>query len=132
MQQPLNDKITDAAYAEEPEQKPNFFAETKNLFQTYFGDRFTLIKLQAVEKLSVTAGAVVTGVLLAVFGLFLLIFVSITLGFLFSQWLDSYAAGFGIVTGIYLLIVLLLLFMGKRLFGNAVTHKLIQSFFKKK
>ena len=132
MQQPLNDHITDATYTEEPEEKPNFFAETKNLFQSYIGDRVTLVKLQVIEKLSVTAAAVVMGVLLFIFGLFLLTFVSITLGFLFSHWLDSYAAGFGIVAGIYLLLILVVIFFGKRLFGNAVTHKLIQSFLKKK
>ena len=132
MQQPLNNNITDAEYAEGSEAQPNFFAETKNLFQSYLGDRFTLVKLQMIEKLSVTAAAVVMGVLLLVFGLFLLVFISITLGFLFSNWLDSYAAGFSVVAGIYLLLVLFVIFYGKRLFGNSVTHKLIQSFFKKK
>lgn len=127
MQQPLND--TD--YIVESDDQPNFFTETKNLFQSYLGDRITLTKLQAVEKLSLTAAAVVSGVLLAVFGLFLLVFVSITLGFLFSDWLESYAAGFGIVAGIYLLLLLLVAFYGKRLFGNAITQKIIQNFFKK-
>ena len=128
MQQPLNDTTYTAA----PEEENDFFTETKNLFQTYVSDRIALVKLQAVEKLSVTAAAVISGVLLVVFGLFLLIFVSITLGFLFSHWLESYAAGFGIVAGIYLLLILLVVFFGKQLFGNAVTQKIIQSFFKKK
>ena len=130
MRQPLNDNnfIEDL----EPEPQPDFFTETKNLFQSYLGDRFTLVKLQVIEKLSVTAAAIVSGVLLAVFGLFFLIFVSVTLGFLFSHWLDSYAAGFGIVAGIYLLLILMVVLFGKRLFGDAVTQKIIQGFFKKK
>ena len=129
MQQPLNQDTTSF---EEAQEEPNFFTQTKERFQAYLGDRIALVKLQAVEKLSVAAAAIISGILLVVFGLFLLIFISITLGFLFSHWLDSYAAGFGIVAGIYLLLVLMVVFLGKKLFGNAVTHKIIQSFFKKK
>ncbi len=129
MQPSLNE---DTTYIEEPEEKPDFFAETKDLFQSYISERITLVKMQVAEKVSVTAAGVITGVVLLVLGLFLLIFVSITLGFLFSNWLQSRAAGFGIVAGIYLLLVLIVLFFGKQLFGNAITHKMIQSFFKKK
>ena len=129
MQQPLNDT---AHIIEEPQEKPNFFTETKNQFQSYIEDRITLIKLQVAEKVSVTVAAVVSGFLLAIFGLFLLIFISITIGFLFSNLFHSYAAGFGVVAGIYLLLILLVVFFGKQLFGNAVTQKIIQSFFKKK
>ncbi len=128
MQQPLND----TAHAAEPQAKPDFFTETKNLFRSYLDDRLTLVKLQAVEKLSVIGAAIVSGILLVVFVLFLLAFISITLGFLFSNWLHSRAAGFGIVAGIYVLLVLIVVYLGKRLFGNAITKKIIQSFFKKK
>ena len=129
MQQPIND---DTTRLEDAQEKPNFFTELKDHFQSYVADRITLVKLQVAEKISVAVAAVISGVLLIVFGLFLLIFISITLGFLFSHWLDSYAAGFGIVAGIYLLLVLLVAFFGKKLFGNAVTNKLIQNFLKKK
>ena len=128
MQQPLNDTID----IEEQQDKPNFFAETKKMFQSYISERITLVKLQAAEKISVTAAAVITGVVLLVLGLFLLIFISITLGFAFSYWFGNRIAGFGAVAGIYLLLVLLVVFFGKKLFGNAITQKLIQSFFKKK
>jgi len=82
MQRPLND--TDRI--EEPAEKPNFFAETKNLFQSYIGDRMTLVKLQAVEKISTIGASVVSGVLLFLFGLFFLISFTITLGFLLHIW----------------------------------------------
>ncbi len=133
MQPSLNeDTIEEAIYTEDPKKKPNFFAETKSLFQSYLNERIALVKLQAAEKISVTAAAVITGVVLFVLAIFLLIFVSITLGFAFSYWFDSRIAGFGTVAGIYLLLMLLVVFFGKNLFGNAITQKLIQSFFKKK
>lgn len=129
MQPSLNE---DTTYIEEQEEKPDFFAESKSILQSYINERIALIKLQAVEKISVTAGAVITGVVLFVLALFLLAFISITLGFILSNWLDSRAAGFGIVAGIYLLFVLVVAFFGKQLFGNAITQKMIQTFFKKK
>ncbi|MDQ2752263.1 MAG: phage holin family protein [Bacteroidota bacterium] len=129
MQQPLNN---DTTRLEDAQEQPNFFTEIKDRLQAYISDRITLVKLQVVQKISVVAAAIISGILLVVFGLFLLIFVSITLGFLFSHWLNSYAAGFGIVAGIYLLLLLMVVFFGKKLFGNAVTNKLIQNFLKKK
>ena len=126
------DTIEDAIIEEEPQERPDFFTETKQLFQSYISERTALLKLQVAEKISVTAAAVVSGILLFFLAIFLLIFVSITLGFLFSRLFDNYAAGFGVVAGIYLLLILVVVFFGKSLFGNAVTKKMIESFFKKK
>ena len=128
MQPSLNDTV----HMEEPKEKPNFFTETKNLFQSYVGDRFTLVKLQAVEKVSVIAAAVISGVVLFILALFFLVSLTVMLGLLFGKLVDSAWLGFAIVTGIYLLLILIVVFFGKKLFGNAITHKLIQSFLKKK
>ncbi len=110
----------------------NFFTETIDLLKQYISDRITLIKLQSIEKVSAIAASIVSGVILAVLGLFFLVFLSITLGFLLASWLDSNTAGFGIVAGIYLLLIILVVAFGKKLFGNLVTKKIIQNTFKKK
>ena len=128
MQQPLNDTV----HTKEPQEKPNFFTETKNLFQSYLGDRMTLVKLQIVEKVSVMAAAVISGVLLLVFVLYFLMFFSFAAGYFFGHLVHSNAWGFAIVAGIYFLLILIVIFFGKKLFGNAITHKLIQGFLKKK
>lgn len=121
----------DAGTAEQ-EAAGNFFTETIDLLKQYFSDRFTLIKLQSIEKISTMAAGIAAGVTLAVLGLFFLIFFSITLGFLFSYWLDSEIAGFGIVAGIYLLLIIIIVAFGKKIFGNLITKKIIQNSFKKK
>lgn len=128
----MQPSLNDTMQTEEPKEKPNFFSETKNLFQTYVGDRFTLIKLQAVEKISVITAAVVSGVVLFILAIFFLISLTIMLGLLFGKLLHDNWLGFAVVTGIYLLLILIVVFFGKKLFGNAITHKLIQSFLKKK
>jgi hypothetical protein len=110
----------------------NFFTDTINLLKQYMSDRITLIKLQSIEKVSTLAASIASGVTLALLGLFFLIFFSITLGFLFASWLDSNTAGFGIVAGIYLLLIIVIVVFGKKLFGNLITKKIIQNSFKKK
>ncbi|TKK68075.1 phage holin family protein [Ilyomonas limi] len=114
------------------EQESNFFTDTINLIKQYVSDRITLIKLQSIEKVSTLAASIASAVTLAVLGLFFLIFFSITLGFLFSYWLDSEIAGFGIVAGIYLILIIIIVVFGKKIFGNLITKKIIQNSFKKK
>jgi len=143
--QPNHINITDdgtgrfgADYQQDPdtetgtEQETNFFADTINLLKQYISDRITLVKLQSIEKISTVAASIASGVTLAVLGLFFLIFLSITLGFLFASWLDSNTAGFGIVAGIYLLLIIIIVVFGKKIFGNLITKKIIQNSFKKK
>src|SRR5436305_5980914 len=101
-----------AEQATSTEPESNFFTDTINLLKQYISDRITLIKLQSIEKVSTLAASIASGVILAVLGLFFLIFFSITLGFLFASWLHSNTAGFGIVAGIYVLLLLLIVLAG--------------------
>jgi len=116
----------------EQETGSSFFTDTIDMLKQYISDRITLIKLQSIEKVSTIAAGIASGITLAVLGLFFLVFFSITLGFLFSSWLDSETAGFGIVAGIYLLLIIIILVFGKKIFGNLITKKIIQNSFKKK
>lgn len=122
----------DATQAAGTEPESNFFTDTINLLKQYISDRITLVKLQSIEKVSTFAAGIASGVTLAVLGLFFLVFLSITLGFLFASWLDSNTAGFGIVAGIYLLLIIIIVVFGKKIFGNLITKKIIQNSFKKK
>lgn len=116
----------------EQPQEPDFFTETKDLLKKYISDRITLVKLLAIEKVSTIAAGIVSGVILLVLVLFFLVFASITLGFFLAHLLDSNTAGFGIVAGIYLLLLIIIIAFGKKMFGNLVTKKIIQNSFKKK
>lgn len=122
----------DAGFGAEEQSDSNFFTDTIDLLKQYVGDRITLVKLQSIEKISTVSASIASGVTLAVLGLFFLIFFSITLGFLFAYWLDSNIAGFGIVAGIYLLLIIIVVVFGKKIFGNLITKKIIQNSFKKK
>ena len=77
----------------------------------YLDTRIDLIRLEIQEKVSGLLVSVVHGVLLALLGLLVLIFGSIFVGLAINAALDSTYAGFGIVAGVYLLL-LVLVFIG--------------------
>ncbi len=68
-----------------------------------------LTLLKAVQKLSGLISTIVTDTLLVVFGFFLLLFLSVSLGFYFAELFDSNALGFLALGGFYLLLIIILL-----------------------
>ena len=75
----------------------------------YLDTRIDLIRLEIQEKVSSIFIGVVHGVLLALLGLMFLIFVSIFAGFALNSALNSPFWGFGIVAGVYLLLLVLVI-----------------------
>jgi len=113
-------------------EQQNYFSELKDAAKGYVKDRILLVKLQSAEKLSKIATGVVVGVLLAFLGMFFLIFISIAAGFYFASLTESFALGFAIVAGIYLVLMLLILLIKKSVIGKAITKATLKGFFAKK
>src|SRR5690606_30356608 len=78
-------------------------------FKEYLKNTKNLTVLTLVDKLSSTIATVVTDGLTIVFGFFILLFVSIGLGFYFGELFGSNALGFLTVAGIYLLLAIILI-----------------------
>jgi hypothetical protein len=112
-------------------EQANYFQETKSKLKQYLQQRLLLFRLQATEKATSIASTIITTVLLVVIGLFFLIFISITAGLWLGEILDSNAAGFGIVTLFYLLVLLFVIFFLRKILQNLFINKLIQLFHKK-
>lgn len=107
------------------EKKENFFVESKKLLEKYIQDRILLFKLEMSKKAATTAASVVNGVSMALFGLFAMIFLSITLGFVFSELTGSFIWGFAIVTLLYVALVVIMIVARKwisRKVSNAVVN----------
>lgn len=75
----------------------------------YLDTRIDLIRLELQEKVSGIFVSTLHGVSLALLGLMVLIFGSIFAGFALNAALDSPYWGFGIVAGVYLLLLILVL-----------------------
>jgi len=75
----------------------------------YLDTRIDLIRLELQQKVSAALVGAIHGVTLAVLGLFFLIFLSVFAGLALNSALDSPFWGFGIVAGIYLVLLILVL-----------------------
>ena len=105
------------------ETKPdNFFADAKKEFDLYVRDRIWLFKLQAGEKSAFVASKMALLTIFSVLVFFFLFFLGILSGFLLSSFTGSYLTGFGIITGIYLMLILILFYCRKSLQKRMVDY----------
>ncbi len=129
----FNETETGATVNGQPteEKKENFFVETKKLLEGYVKDRILLVKLEASKTAANATAGAVNGVLLAVFGLFALIFLSITLGFVFSELTGSFIWGFAIVTAIYVALIVTII-LARKWVTKKVANAVIAAIYSKK
>lgn len=113
-----------------PEEQ-NFFKDTKQKLEQYIQQRILLLRLQATEKISKIASAIITSILLVIVLLFVLFFASITAGFWLSDLTNSLIAGFGIVALFYLLVFLFIIIFLRKILQRMFINKLIHLFHKK-
>lgn len=81
----------------------------------YLNTRYELAVLKVSDKSSTILSSLITYVVVAIIGMFFLMFVSIGVALLISEALGSAFSGFLIVAGFYLLIAIILLVMKDRL-----------------
>ncbi|QQV04016.1 MULTISPECIES: phage holin family protein [Chryseobacterium] len=91
----------------------------------YASKRIDLLKIEATEKSSISAGVIAYLVILLVaFGFFIILF-NFGLAFLIGKALNDYSLGFLIIAGFYLLIMILVVIFKKKIV-NMVADKVIQ------
>ncbi|MFD2527458.1 phage holin family protein [Flavihumibacter stibioxidans] len=115
----------------EKEQEPGYFEKTEHLLQQYVNNRITLLKLKGAEKGSRLMSLAVMFVLVLLLVFFVLVFISIMGGYYFAELTGSLFKGFGIITGIYLVLLILVLVFRKRYLEPFVANKVISIFFEK-
>lgn len=110
----------------------NFFEESKERVQEYVKDRILLLKLEAVEKISRLTATIVSGLLITIFSFFIILFVSIMVGYLIGEALHHAYWGFAIVAGIYVFLLILIVVLRKQLVERPIINAVIDVFFEKK
>ena len=97
----------------------------------YLDTRIDLVRLELQQKASSVLVSAVHGVALAMLGLLFIIFVSIFAGLALNSALDSTYWGFGIVAGVYLvLLVLVLVGVDKAAFQGIANKALKDTIYK--
>ena len=97
----------------------------------YLDTRIDIVKLELQQKASTVLVSTVHGAALAMLGLLFIIFVSIFAGLALNSALDSSYWGFGIVAGVYLvLLVLVLVGVDKAAFQGIANKALKDTIYK--
>ncbi|MFA5971276.1 MAG: phage holin family protein [Lentimicrobiaceae bacterium] len=106
-------------------EKSPVISELRQLITEYFDARLKLIKLETFEKIAKVTAVLFSSLVVALLGFFLLFFLSMSLGFFLGKIFDSMALGFLTVTGLYLILFVLVLFMKKDLMENILIERII-------
>lgn len=96
------------------------FRELKDDVSTFAELKLELIKLTTYERISKLIAVLSYGLLLSALMTVAVFFALLAFGVLLSNWLGSMAAGFAIVTALYLLQILLVI-----LYKNRIRRKVI-------
>lgn len=89
--------------------------------------RIELLKIEVIEKSSLSAGVVSYIVIMLIAFSFFIILLNFGIAFLIGKELNNYSYGFLIVAAFYLLILILTIFLKKRIV-NSIANKIIKSF----
>jgi uncharacterized protein YybS (DUF2232 family) len=86
------------------------FRELKDDISAYAKLNVELIKLNTYERIGKVFAVLSYGLLLSALIFFAILFAMLAFGFLLSKQLDSTTAGFTIVAGLYVILILLVIF----------------------
>lgn len=96
-------------------EQPNFFDALKKQAEEYLQERVWLLKLQTGEKAARVTAALFLVIVMVLLAFFVVLFLSIMAGFYFSSVTSSLFAGFSMVAGLYVWLLLLLFFFRKKI-----------------
>ena len=107
-------------------EKDGFFVNVKDMVEEYVDDRMLLLKLQATEKAAKASDTLFLGVVVTFISLVLFMIISFIAGYYLSQLVNSYPGGFGILAGIYILLIFLFVFLHNKYTGKLVIDSVIK------
>lgn len=95
----------------------------------YVETKIKLYKYIAIDKTTTIASSVIAYAIIAVLGLFILMFATITLALALGSLIGSYWAGFGIVTLIFIILAVLVLVLKAKYIEAPLIGFFISKFF---
>lgn len=95
----------------------------------YFESKKQIVMLDIVEKGSQFLSKLISRVIIFIFLIFLLLFGSLTLSIGLSMYFGSFLAGFGIVTGIYLILIGIILVFRRSLITMPIVNMILKDIY---
>jgi hypothetical protein len=109
--------------------KDGFFGESKQKITEYIQDRLLLLKLDTVERGANIIATMFTILMIALFSFFVLLFLSVMAAYLFGELLGHIFWGFGIVAGIYIILLAILIVYRKKFIHRTLMNTIINIVF---
>jgi Putative Actinobacterial Holin-X, holin superfamily III len=110
---------------EDEKQTEVFVDKLKQQLTEYMQLRLDLLKADFTEKTALIFSKMITGVIVLVMLFMVLIFGSVVLGLYLGNLLGSLVLGFAVVTGFYLLLIVLLMLVKDKLIQTPVANQII-------
>lgn len=98
------------------------------ILKDYIENHVELLKLDATEKTLKIIGISVPLFLISIMSSFFVILLNIGLALMLGKWVNNYALGFFILSGFYLLMIVLAYVLRNHI-KNFITNKAIEAFF---
>lgn len=108
----------------------DFFADSGKKIEQYVRNRIWLLQLEAAEKASGLIALLFSLLLIGFLGFIILLFLSVMAGFYLAGITGSLYAGFGIVAGLFVLILGALILIRKS-FEKKIINTVLRIFFTK-
>lgn len=110
----------------EDEKQTELFADKlKQQLTEYMQLRLDLLKADFTEKTALIVSKLITGIIVLVMAFMVVLFGSVALGLYLGSLLGSLVIGFALVTGIYLLLIVLLLLVKDKIIQTPVANQII-------
>lgn len=106
-----------------------FFKDSGDRIEAYIKDRLLLMKLQGARKLSKLAAMMFAVLVVAVLVFFIMLFLSVMLGYYFAELTGSLYLGFGILSAIYIILVIVLIKLRSTVLEKMVANTVISILF---
>jgi ABC-type transport system involved in multi-copper enzyme maturation permease subunit len=94
----------------------------------YINLRMQLIQLNVTEKVSIGLAGLIAGGIALILFILCFIFGSFALSYLIGNWLNSTAAGFGVMAGFYFIVGIIMLKVGKGKLRVTLINSFIKQF----
>lgn len=107
----------------------DFFSESTKAIQDYLEDRWLLVKLKITDKVVKVGGIIIVGFLVMTLVIVFLLMLGVLGAYFFASLTGSMISGLAIITGIYLVAILIVLFILKKWIQTTIVNKLIKQIF---
>lgn len=111
------------------EKEENIFEDVKDTLIKHVEYRIDWYKLIFIEKSSKVMSLLIAIFIVSIISFLLLGYLSLLLGFLFSDLFKSKTLGFGLVTLLLLILLLIVILFRKKLIEKPITNSIIRKIF---